>query len=71
MPIALESISTYLPFTEKVKIILNISSGEMATWLKAFHSLFLALKLNVQKPVQYVLLLRKFWINISSESIGK
>lgn len=31
MPIALESISTYLPFTEKVKIILNISGGEIAT----------------------------------------
>lgn len=60
MPIALESISTYLPFTEKVKIILNISCGEVTTWLKTFHNLFAALKLYVQKPVQYVSLLRKF-----------
>lgn len=60
MPIALESISTSLPFTEKVKIILNISCGEIATLLKAFRNLFPALKLYVQNPVQYVSLLRKF-----------
>lgn len=58
MPIALESISTYLPSAGNVKIILNISGGERPTWLKALRNLFPALKLYVQKTVQYVSLAR-------------